>query len=324
MTHPENAFALVADIGGTNTRVALADGRNVISSTVRRYSNAEFSGIEQVLQRYIADEGGVNPNAVCIAVAGPVHDGQATLTNLNWMLDKQTLAQATGSEIVAILNDLQAQGHALGYLAPKNVRTLLSGKEARPNAAKLVIGIGTGFNAAPVYDTEHGRLVPPSESGHANLPIRNAAELRLCEFVSNAHGFPAVEDVLSGRGLERVYSFLGAEFGDPVSLSAHDIMTACADGSDERAVAAAKLFTRILGTVAGNLSLIQLPFGGVFLVGGVARAFAPYLKNFGFGQAFRDKGRFAEFMDNFSVSVIEDDYAALTGCAAHIATLLKA
>jgi glucokinase len=321
MAHPKNTYALVADIGGTNTRVALANGRTVIESTIRRYRNTAFPGLESVLRRYIEDEGDVDPVAACVAVAGPVRDGSATMTNLDWTIDKDTLARATRAETVAILNDLQAQGHALGHIDPANVRTILSGPESSPNAAKLVVGVGTGFNAAPVYDLEHGRVVTPSESGHANLPIRNEMELRLWQFVSTAHGFPAVEDVLSGRGLERVYAFLGKEANDPRESAAQDIMAACADGSDARAVAAAQLFTRILGTVCGNLSLIQLPFGGVYLVGGVARAFAPHLNAFGFGDAFRDKGRFAGFMGNFAVHVIEDDYAALTGSAAHLVSL---
>ncbi len=321
MTHPKDKYALVADIGGTNTRVALADGRNLIDETIRRYSNADYPGLETVLRRYIADEGDVNPLAACVAVAGPVRDGRASMTNLDWTIDKDTIARATNAQTVAILNDLQAQGHALGHLDPANIRTIIDGPEGHDNAAKLVVGIGTGFNAAPVFDTDHGRLVTPSESGHANLPIRNARELRLCEYVSNAHGFPAVEDVLSGRGLERVYAFLGVEANSPIEAAAQDIMAACADGSDPRAIEAAELFTRILGTVCGNLSLIQLPFGGVYLVGGVARAFAPYLTQFGFGDAFRDKGRFAGFMSNFKVSVIEDDYAALTGSAAHLVSL---
>ena len=323
MSHPKNTYSLVADIGGTNTRVALADGLQVVEATIRRYSNSDFPGLESVLRQYIADEGGVDPVAACIAVAGPVREGRATMTNLDWTMDKETLSRATKAETVAILNDLQAQGHALGHIAPENIRTILPGPGDNPTAAKLVVGVGTGFNAAPVFDLEQGRVVTPSESGHANLPIRNEMELRLCQFVSTAHGFPAVEDVLSGRGLERVYAFLGQEENDPRECGAADIMAACADGSDPRAVEAAKLFTRILGTVCGNLSLIQLPFGGVYLAGGVARAFAPHLTAFGFGDAFRDKGRFAGFMGNFAVSVIEDDYAALTGSAAHLVALTQ-
>ena len=321
MAHPDNHYSLVADIGGTNTRVALAEGERVLEETIRRYRNAEFAGLETVLRTYIADEGGVDPVAACVAVAGPVRDGRATMTNLDWTIDKTSLARATKAETVAILNDLQAQGHALGHIAAENIRAVVTGPEGDQNAAKLVIGVGTGFNAAPVFDTKGGRLVTPSESGHANLPIRTEAELRLCQYVSTAHGFPAVEDVLSGRGLERVYAWLGEEAGDPKEVKAADIMASCAQGDDGRATEAARVFTRILGTVVGNLSLIQLPFGGVFLAGGVARAFAPYLRDYGFDEAFRDKGRFAGFMSNFSVSVIEDDYAALTGSAAHLAAL---
>ncbi|MFA8442648.1 glucokinase [Yoonia sp.] len=321
MGHPKDTYSLVADIGGTNTRVALADGRRIVDGTIRRYHNTEFPGLESVLARYIADEGGVDPIAACVAVAGPVRDGRATMTNLDWTIDKDTLTRATKAETVAILNDLQAQGHALGHIDPANIRSILPGPADNANAAKLVVGVGTGFNAAPVFDLDQGRIVTPSESGHANLPIRTEMELRLCQFVSTAHGFPAVEDVLSGRGLERVYAFLGQEADDPRECAAKDIMAACTTGSDPRAEAAAQLFTRILGTVCGNLSLIQLPFGGVYLVGGVARAFAPYLTGFGFGDAFRDKGRFAGFMSNFAVYVIEDDYAALTGSAAHLVAL---
>jgi glucokinase len=101
-------------------------------------------------------------------------------------------------------------------------------------------------------------------------------------------------------------------------------MAACENGDDPRATEAAALFARTLGTVCGNLSLIQLPFGGVYLVGGVARALAPYLSEFGFTEAFQDKGRFTSFMSNFSVSVVEDDYAALLGAAAHIESLQNA
>ena len=39
-----------------------------------------------------------------------------------------------------------------------------------------VIGVGTGFNAAVVYDTPHGRLVPPSEAGHASFAFRGERE----------------------------------------------------------------------------------------------------------------------------------------------------
>ena len=156
------------------------------------------------------------------------------------------------------------------------------------------------------------------KSGHANLPIRTADDLALCHFVETAHGFPAIEDVLSGRGLERVYRWHATEAGSPSERSAADIMAACKTGDDEVATAAVATFVRLLGTVCGNLALVHLPFGGLYLVGGVARAIAPHMQTFGFADAFRDKGRFAGFMQNFAVHVVEDDYAALIGLIAHL------
>ncbi|MEM9523090.1 MAG: glucokinase [Pseudomonadota bacterium] len=311
----DDAFSLVADIGGTNTRVAVARGTALRKDTIRRFSNAEHEGLEAVLRHYLKDIGKVDCKGACVAVAGPVRDGVGAMTNLHWTIDTTTLARATNATNARVINDLQAQGHSLGHLSGDKTPVVLKAPPHSPRAVRLVIGVGTGFNAAAVYETEYGRLVPPSECGHANLPVRTGDELRLLRFVETAHGFPAVEDVLSGRGLERIYAWLSSEAGHPAKRKAADIMTSVETGDDAIATEAVARFVRILGTVAGNLSLIHLPFGGVYMAGGVARALGPYLVRFGFGDAFRDKGRFDGFMRNFGVSLIEDDYAALTGCA---------
>ncbi len=324
MSHPKNTFSLVADIGGTNTRVALADGRRVRGETVRRYANRDWPSLEAVLRRYVADEGNVDARAACVAVAGPVRDGAARMTNLDWTIDKDTLAAATGAETVAILNDLQAQGHALGYLVARNIRSVVPFPPANEHAAKLVIGVGTGFNAAPVFETDAGRIIPPSESGHVNLPCSTPEDMALADYVTHraptAHGFASVEDVLSGRGLENIYRFHALATGAP-DRPASEIMAAVATGDQPLATATARTFVRLLGAVAGNLALTQLPFGGIYLVGGVARAMAPHLDGFGYAEAFRAKGRFGTFMEGFGTAVIEDDYAALTGSAAHLVAL---
>ena len=212
--------------------------------------------------------------------------------------------------------------YALDHVSETHLRRVLPGHMAGVHAAKLVIGVGTGFNAAPVYNTETGRYVPPAEAGHTNLPIRSDDDLRLSRFVQAAHGFPAIEDVLSGRGITHVYSWLSSEAGNPRTRAPSDIMADLAARADPIAIETGRVFTRMLGTVAGNLALNTLPFGGVYLVGGVSRAITPYLDEFGFGAAFRDKGRFGTFMDQFAVSVVEDDYAALTGCAGHLNDLV--
>ena len=316
-------LAILADIGGTNTRVALADGKLVRQDSIAKFPNADFPSLEPILTGYLAERGIVKTDGVCVAAAGPVEDGVARMTNLDWVIDTDMLRRATGAARVSILNDLQAQGHALGHIAPEFLRPIIE-TPAKPGGSMLVVGLGTGVNAAPVHQAPGGRIVPPSECGHISMPIRDARDLRLAQFVEShgdhAHGFAGVEDVQAGRGLEHLYAFITDEAGTPETRSSSQIMVAIAAG-EEHALATARLYTKILGSNLGNLALIHLPFGGIFLIGGMARAMTPYLAEMGLAAAMQDKGRFAEFLTAFPVWVVEDDFAALTGCAAHLDSL---
>ena len=318
MTQP---LAILADIGGTNTRVALADGKVLRPQSIRRFANAGYPSLEPVLKHYLAETGAGAVDGVCVAAAGPVRDGVAVMTNLDWTIDADLLTRATGAQQTAILNDLQAQGHALGHIAPQFLRPLIAGPQ-QAGGAMLVVGVGTGMNAAPVHDTPWGRVVAASECGHISMPVRSDQDYRLARFVEghgpHAHGFAGVEDVLAGRGLERVHAFITAEAGSAQDIKAAEIMAALAAG-DPLARETARLYVHLLGAELGNLALIHLPFGGLYLIGGVARAMTPYMQEMGLAQSFRDKGRFGSFMESFSVQVVEDDFAALTGCAAYLA-----
>lgn len=312
--------SLVADIGGTNTRVSLADGPEIDRGSIRRFANAEHGGLGEVLTRYLAEAGRPAIGGTCVAVAGPVDNGVAHMTNLDWYIDRAGVTEATGAVRVAVLNDLQAQGHGLDALNAAAVRPVISRPATdRSRAARLVIGVGTGFNAAPVHHAPGGRIVAASECGHVTLPVRSEDDLALMRDVEKVHGFAGVEDVLSGRGLERLYAFHASEAGLDTRLRASEIMAAMAEGQDPVVMATGRNFIRLLGAVAGDLALIHVPYAGIYLIGGVARAFTEHYGRFGFEAAFCDKGRFSGFMKEFSVSIVEDDYLALTGCAMFLA-----
>lgn len=305
-------LSIVADIGGTNTRVAIARGTEIAHDSVRRYANADADGLDSLLRRYLDETVPGGLSGACVAVAGPVRDGVGALTNFDWSIDRDTLGRVTGAAKLAVLNDLQAQGHAVGMVADSDLTRLMPQPPAQSHAAKLVVGVGTGFNAAPVYDTAAGRFVPPSECGHISLPRTEPAFAALAEALEPHHGFASVEDALSGRGFSRIHRHLHGQ-----DIDGKDIMARLRQG-DAQATETARLFVRLLGTVLGDLALIHLPFGGIYLIGGMARAITPYATRFGFIEAFRAKGRFSRFMEQFGIAVVEDDYAALTGCAAHL------
>jgi glucokinase len=190
MPFAPDTLTLVADIGGTNTRVALAQGRTVLTETIRRYANAENAGLAPVLGRYVGEMGGVNPAAACVAVAGPVKDGRGTLTNLDWSIDGAALTEATGAEVTAILNDLQAQGHALGYVDLANTRVVVPFPAVPDGAARLVVNVGNGVQHRPGLRPGGHRLVPPAEAGHVTLPVRNEVDLRMAQLLAPSTASP--------------------------------------------------------------------------------------------------------------------------------------
>ena len=312
-------LTLLADIGGTNTRVALARAGRLLPETIRRYPNDHHPALEPILSAYLAEEGAEPVTGACVAAAGPVREGVAVMTNLDWRITPEGVARTTGAAQVAVLNDLQAQGHALGALGPEALQPILPGTPALPGASALVIGIGTGFNAAPVHEGPGGRIVPPSESGHVTLPCITESDFRLKAYLEEKHAFASVEHVVSGRGIERVYAYLAGH--EEAITPGHEIIAAIGAG-DAVARAAGQLFVEMLGRVTGDLALVHLPFGGIYLIGGAARGFVPWFTEFGFDRAMHAKGRFSDFLRAFPVSVIEDDYAALAGCAAYLAAHL--
>jgi glucokinase len=318
-------LSVLADIGGTNTRVALAEGTKVRIDSIRRFPNAEYQArgqdIAQVLRDYLAQTG-AQVSGVCVAAAGPVQDGVATMTNLAWVIDADKLTGATGARRVAILNDLQAQGQALGHIPAANLRRVVDGP-VKPGAPMLVVGLGTGVNAAPVHPGPQGRVVPPSECGHVNMPVRTDEDLALVRFVEDklrASGdapHAGVEEVLAGRGLANLHAFAAKAAGHPARLTSAEVLAAV-DAGDPVAAHAARLYVHVLAQMLADLALIHLPYGGIYLIGGMSRAMIPHMATYGLGPQFREPRRVDLLTEAFSVTVVEDDYAALTGCAVYL------
>ena len=109
---------LIADVGGTNTRVAIATDGYLQRSTIKRFRNAEQSGITDLLQSYLQEyHPDLRPDAVCIDIAGPVEGDQGSLTNLSWHVSTQQLCEKTGASYGSVINDMKAHGLALSQLS---------------------------------------------------------------------------------------------------------------------------------------------------------------------------------------------------------------
>ncbi len=308
---------LLADLGGTNTRVGLAEDGVFFPETAKPYRNAEFSGLAPLLTAYLSATNPGPVTALCAGVAGPVRNGTVQLTNHSWFIDCTDLQEATGATTTHLMNDLQAQGYALDDIPNESITTLFPGATAGPQATRLVYGLGTGCNVAVVHQITQGLLVPPAESGHSTLPHATGQLGELLDYLARDHHHLPLECAISGPGLSNIHHWLTG-----TRLPAPAITSAAVDG-DARATETLRMFCQLFGAVTGNLALAHLPMGGIYLIGSTARAVAPFLSGMGFLDHFTAKGPYTEIMQDIPILLIKDDMAALRGCVRCLQQMLK-
>ncbi|MEM8980038.1 MAG: ROK family protein [Pseudomonadota bacterium] len=313
---------LVADVGGTNIRLALCKNGVLDADTVERFANDSLSSIAEGLSKYIALKAPTAIEAVAVAVAGPVSDGEGRLTNREWSISQEELRAITKADVAFVINDLQSQAYGIQALSPSDVSWVRGRAPLKTNKTQLVINVGTGFNIAPIFQTSPNQLVAASEAGHISLPVATSQDLALSTALKKAHGFATIEDVLSGRGVEQVFQWLNKGEVEGQSLSGRDVLEA-AQRNEPLARETVGIMVRCFATVAGDFCLSHLPFGGVYLVGGVARALVPYFENHDFEKHFTDKGRFSEFLTDFPIGLVKNDIAGLYGACAFLSQQTK-
>lgn len=166
---------LVADVGGTNARVALCANVVIDKTTIQGFFNANWDSLDDLLRSYCGAQRDPFINEMVIAVAGPVHPGIATLTNRNWTIRADQLKQDFSCRRVVLLNDLGALGYALPMFGTNHV-TQLCGEECLRDAdgQALVVGIGTGFNISPVIIKDSRTVCPPVAFSKRMLRMQNS------------------------------------------------------------------------------------------------------------------------------------------------------
>ena len=306
---------LVADIGGTNSRLAVAitskKDRAIILENIQKFKNSDFNNFEEVIKKYLSNSNDNLINRMCIAAAGIISEDTVEMSNLNWKITVPSLQKTSNIKSVLIINDLQAQGYALDFIKPKDLEKLIEGNySAAEIDTKLVCGMGTGFNVAIAYQTAFGTFVPASEYGHARTTTANEKQKLIVKQLEENSSFVSYENILAGSGLNRLDKVLNRR----EDRSPSDILEAAKAG-DLKAKEVASQLAGFAGQAFGDFALMNLAIGGVYLIGGFARAMMPYLKEENFKQNFYNRGNFSEIMKKISVHLILDDYAALKGCA---------
>lgn len=301
---------VVGDVGGTNTRFALAERSGSDWRFTRLEQQPTAPPIAAALARYLESSGAPALSGAALCGAGPVlADGSIRLTNGDVLLEPAELAAAAAVPRALLVNDFQAVAHAIPHL-PADALAACGAGVAVPAAPRVVLGPGTGLGIAVCTPSVDGWSVIPGEGGHADLAPVDDEELEAWMRLRERHGRVSMETALSGPGLERLYAAIGP--GGP--LKAPEIADAAWRG-DAAAARVVRLFTRWLGRVAGNLALTATARGGVYLAGGIIPAWGSRFDAASFRAAFADKPPHSDWLRNIPCFIVQHPQPGLYGLA---------
>jgi len=324
---------LAGDIGGTKCTLALLSIENSALRQVCRFSahTRNFTSVDNLLEDFRAHaqrQGFELRNGVLLAaafgIAGTIVEGQVVSNNLPWNVQSIDFGRLLdlSPERIVLLNDLVATASSLAHLQPEDVLPLNQGVPQH-GAAKALIAAGTGLGEAILFWDENGYRVSPSEAGLSDFAPRSDREFQLVQALRGRMHHVCVEEIVSGRGFRLIHEVIfpqarHAWFDDADVDAAARITQQGLAGECRACVETLQLWTEAYGAEAGNMALRILPFGGVYVAGGIALKILPKLKDGTFVRAFSDKQNLSTQLAKIPIFVVLNEDAPVLG-AAHTA-----
>lgn len=314
---------LIADIGATNARFALADGKGIYSEYV--LPCADYPGLADAVRGYLVKVKNTEPlRRAAIAIAGPVTGDIFKMTNHPWAFSVTETAAALGLEKLHLMNDFEALARAVPHLKPEDIKHVCGPALPKPDAPKGIIGPGTGLGIASLVWDGAGYIPVPGEGGHATMAAKTRREFDLFEYLlKHKYHHISAERVCSGKGLVNVYNGLrgldGLESRTP-ERTPEEISAAALDGSCALCREALDMMLAFLGRTARNHALTIAAFGGIYIAGGIVGKIDGYFYKSGFAREFIGEGRFTDYMRDIPVYMILHKFPAFIGLQADLLT----
>ena len=320
-------MVITADIGATKTVLAQAhnDGGTITLESVKRYQGRRYATFESVVEQYRDDTGTSDVAGLFVGAAGAVADNRCAVTHLDWIIDGAELARHFGFKRVTIMNDLEAAGYGLDFLPASAFETVNPGQPSK-HGTRVLISPGTGLGTTIIPNID-GRYHPiASEGGHAGFVSYDGHTRRLWEFARRLRPHVSWETFLSGSGFGLLYRFLAADGGIEIPPDTENklnddpgpAVTALAlEKRDPSAVMAVGFFLDILASAAGDLTLMGMARGGVYIGGGIVPWISSLVNKDRFVRVFSDKGVHESLLREIPIKIVMEPLLPLYGAAGY-------
>ncbi len=315
---------VAVDVGGTHARFAIAevsaDGSIAMGEPTTLHT-AEHASFQTAWEDFRDQQGGSLPDNIAMAVAAAIKPDIIRFTNNPWIIRPPLIAEKLGAKRQVVINDFAAVAHAAARAPADQFLHLAGPQEDLPERGTIsVLGPGTGLGVAYFYRRPDGTYrVQATEGGHGDFAPLDSIEDAILARLRQRHTRVSNERVVCGPAIVDIYHALAALEGRAVmELSDVEIWTAGVSGEDSLASAAVDRFCLALGSVAGDIALVQ-GAKGVVIAGGLGYRIRETLLASGFASRFCAKGRFASLMSAMPVKLITHPQPGLLGAAAAFA-----
>jgi len=321
---------LVGDVGGTKTLLQLLECNNQEprGQLVREqyFASQHYPSLAALLEEFIAEGPNEPIDSACLAIAGPVRHtteggDEVQLTNLTWFESSITLAQRLQIPQMRLINDFQAIGHGIEALTAGELLTLQEGQPIS-QAPRLVLGAGTGLGVALLMHDGTRYQPIATEAGHTDFAPASEMAWNLKESLARRHNHVSWERLVSGPGLESIYRYLCTiepDMQNEALLQGDDIPATISSfaqsGGYPLAEQALDLFVEFFGSFTGNMALTSLPYGGIFIAGGIAPKIKDRMARGDFVAAFRAKGRMVPLLEAMPIHLVTEPSVGVLGAA---------
>lgn len=320
---------LLADVGGTNARFAWQTHATAPISDIVALPCADFTTLEDAIRAYLDQFSRPHPSIAVVAIANPVHGDRIQMTNHHWSFSISQMQESLGLQHFRVINDFTALAMALPTLSPKCLLPL--GREHsfdltphRIHAPMGLIGPGTGLGVSGLLPNGAGGWVPiQGEGGHVTLPALTERERLVARGLAKKYTHASAERAVCGQGLVDMFQLLclADQVSHPGVKKPSDV-TQLAQQGHVQALECIQMLSAFLGTVAGNLALTLGAKGGIYIGGGVVPKLGSLFDIALFRQRFETKGRFAKYLSEIPVWLINSEQSPALEGAASVANQL--
>jgi glucokinase len=321
---------LVADIGGTNSTLAIVDSTHRIIFK-KRYPTREMKSFGEIVNDFFA-EAKIKTSIACIGFAGAIPADKKILqgNNIPNPINLNQVLKETPLKKIHIINDFEAIGYGILRLDIHDASKVCVLNMAPISDGPIaLIGAGTGLGIGYLVP-QNGKYIPyPSEGGHTCMHLETEEDYAFREFLIKQKHItnPVLEDSLSGRAIGFIYEYLKNNRKFKQNKSVTDTIAKAKDQSaviasqasnDELCKATMKWFTQYYARATRDLVMTFLP-KRVFIAGGIASKNINTLQKDFLSEYMNHKAEWVKrILEKTPIFVVLDYDVSLYGCAVRL------